>query len=52
MTFRDYLVRADGEFVRNSRGALVKFSFSGAHDWARRHKPQSYSVIRLLKDRS
>lgn len=47
MTERDYLVRADGEWVRDSRGRLVSFTAAGAHRWAARHRPAAYSVAFL-----
>lgn len=46
---RNFLVRADGEFVRDSRGRLVKFTENGAHRWADRNRPQTYSVIRQTR---
>jgi hypothetical protein len=44
---RDYLVRVDGEFLRDTRGRLRKFTEPGAHRWADRHTPMSYSVVLL-----
>lgn len=49
MTERNYLVRADGEFVRDRMGRLVKFTERGAHRWADRRKPSAYSVIRQAR---
>lgn len=49
MPKRDYLVRADGEFVRNRAGRLIKFTFAGAHRWAQRHTPQSYTVVKQVR---
>lgn len=51
MTERNYLVRADGEWVRDSLGRIVKFTLTGAHRWGHRRKPQSFSVIRQERDR-
>lgn len=48
---RDYLVRADGSWVRDSLGRLVKFTKAGAHRWAERQKPESYSVVRLTRSK-
>lgn len=48
---RNFLVRADGDWVRNSLGRLVKFTEAGAHRWANRHKPQTYSVVRQERNR-
>lgn len=47
MPDRDYLVRADGEWVRDTRGRLVSFTAKGAHRWAARHRPSAYSVAFL-----
>lgn len=44
---RDFIVRADGEFVRDARGRLVKFTEKGAYRWINRRRPQSASVVRL-----
>lgn len=49
MAERNFLVRADGEWVRNSLGRLVKFTEEGAHRWASRKKPAAYSVIRQVR---
>lgn len=49
MAERNYLVRADGEWVRDRIGRLVKFSERGAHRWADRNKPCAYSVVRQTR---
>lgn len=47
MPERDYLVRADGYWVRDTRGRLVSFTAKGAHRWAARHRPNAYTVAFL-----
>lgn len=50
MTYKkDFIVRADGGFVRDTRGHLVKFTEKGGYRWINRHRPQSASVIRLSR---
>ena len=46
---RDYIVRADGEWVRDALGRLVKFTENGAHRWANRRKPMGYTVVLLAR---
>jgi len=47
MSERDYLVRADGEWVRDKQGRLISFTAKGAHRWAAKHRPSAYSVAFL-----
>lgn len=49
MAERNFLVRVDGKFVRNTLGRLITFTEAGAHRWVRRRRPQSYSVVRLSR---
>lgn len=45
MTKRDYLILADHSYVTDTKGRLISFTEAGAHRWADKHLPQSYSVI-------
>lgn len=41
---RNRVVRADGKWVVDSLGRIIKFTDRGAHKWAKKNKPQSYTV--------
>lgn len=47
MTERNYILRADGEWVRDALGRPISFTYKGAHRWINRHRPQSTSVCFL-----